>query len=254
VDLGSNTTRLVIYEYEPGKWFHLTDEVREVVRLREGMGNTNVLRGAAIDRSLNALQMFRALCDALEVEDVTVVATSAVRDAENSASFLARAQADTGWELRILTGEEEGYYGALGGINSTGLREGFVVDMGGGSAQVIEVRGGLPGRCVSMPLGALRLTELFLDAETVTPEQVETLRGFVREQLAPVDWFRAKPGDELVIIGGTIRNLAQIDQDKEGLPARFCACLRARGQGSEGNQRGFVAYAAQRAAQSTWLA
>jgi exopolyphosphatase/guanosine-5'-triphosphate,3'-diphosphate pyrophosphatase len=218
VDLGSNTTRLVIYEYEPGKWFHLTEEVREVVRLREGMGSTNVLRGAAIDRSLNALRMFRALCDAVKVEDVKVVATNAVRDAENSASFLARAQADTGWELRILSGEEEAYYGALGGINSTGLREGFVVDMGGGSAQVIEVRGGLPGRSVSLPLGALRPTELFLDAETITPQKVQTLRRFVREQLAPLDWFRAKPGDELVIIGGTIRNLAKIDQKKKDYP------------------------------------
>ena len=218
VDLGSNTTRLVIYEFEPGKWFNLTDEVREVVRLREGMGNSNVLRRGAIERSLNALRMFSALCDALNVTDVSVVATSAVRDAENSASFLARAEADTGWQLCILSGEEEGYYGALGGINSTGLREGFIVDLGGGSAQVIEVRGGIPKRSVSKPLGALRLTELFLDAEKITIEQVEILRGFVREQLAPLEWFRAKLGDELVIIGGTIRNLAQIDQAKKKYP------------------------------------
>lgn len=218
VDLGSNTTRLVIYEYEPGKWFNLTDEVREVVRLREGMGNTNVLRRDAIDRSLNALRMFSALCKALNVTDVSVVATSAVRDAENSASFLARAEADTGWQLRVLSGEEEGYYGALGGINSTGLREGFVVDLGGGSAQVTEVREGIPVRSVSRLLGALSLTELFLGAEKITTEQVETLREFVREQLALLDWFHAKPRDELVIIGGTIRNLAQIDKAKKKYP------------------------------------
>nr|VFK25722.1 MAG: Ppx/GppA phosphatase [Candidatus Kentron sp. MB]VFK29711.1 MAG: Ppx/GppA phosphatase [Candidatus Kentron sp. MB]VFK74879.1 MAG: Ppx/GppA phosphatase [Candidatus Kentron sp. MB] len=219
IDLGSNTTRLVIYEYEPGKWFNLTDEVREVVRLREGMGNTNVLRGVAIDRSLNALRMFRTLCNVVEVEDVTVVTTSAVRDAENRDSFLARAKTDTGWDLRILSGEEEGYYGALGAINSTGLREGFVVDMGGGSAQVTEVRDGFPQRCVSLPLGALRLTELFLSAqEEVSIEKVSALQGFVREQLAPLDWFQAGADDELVMIGGTIRNLAQIDQERRKYP------------------------------------
>nr|VFK60842.1 MAG: exopolyphosphatase / guanosine-5'-triphosphate,3'-diphosphate pyrophosphatase [Candidatus Kentron sp. UNK]VFK69497.1 MAG: exopolyphosphatase / guanosine-5'-triphosphate,3'-diphosphate pyrophosphatase [Candidatus Kentron sp. UNK] len=218
IDLGSNTTRLVIYEYEPGKWFNLTDEVREVVRLREGMGNTNVLRKAAIDRSLNALRMFRTLCSAVGVDDVTVVTTSAVRDAENRESFLDRAEADTGWRLRILSGEEEGYYGALGAINSTGLREGFVVDMGGGSAQVTEVRDGFPGRCVSLPLGALRLTELFLGTEEVSDEQVAALRDFVREQLSSLDWFRAESGDDLVIIGGTIRNLTQIDQAKHEYP------------------------------------
>jgi len=145
VDLGSNTTRLVIYDYEPGKRFHLVDEVRQVVRLREGMGSTQILRAAAIARSLNALRMFRALYDALGVEEAVVAATSAVRDAGNSASFLARAEADTGWTLRILSGEEEGYYGALGAINATALSEGFVIDLGGGSAQVTEVRGGLPG-------------------------------------------------------------------------------------------------------------
>nr|VFK00239.1 MAG: exopolyphosphatase / guanosine-5'-triphosphate,3'-diphosphate pyrophosphatase [Candidatus Kentron sp. H]VFK00314.1 MAG: exopolyphosphatase / guanosine-5'-triphosphate,3'-diphosphate pyrophosphatase [Candidatus Kentron sp. H]VFK04432.1 MAG: exopolyphosphatase / guanosine-5'-triphosphate,3'-diphosphate pyrophosphatase [Candidatus Kentron sp. H] len=212
VDLGSNTTRLVIYQYEPGQWFNLTDEVREVVRLREGMGGSNVLRGSAIERGLNALRMFRRLCDALQVDDVTVVATSAVRDAENGASFLANAEADTGWKLRILSGEEEGYYGALGAINSTGLREGFVVDMGGGSAQVTEVRRGLPGKSVSMPIGTLRLKELFFPDAQILEAQVAALRGFVGEQLAPLDWFRAGAEDELVIIGGTIRSLAQIDQ------------------------------------------
>nr|VFK80408.1 MAG: exopolyphosphatase / guanosine-5'-triphosphate,3'-diphosphate pyrophosphatase [Candidatus Kentron sp. SD] len=218
IDLGSNTSRLVIYEYEPGKWFNMTDEVREVVRLREGMGNTNVLRGAAIERSLNALRMFRTLCSVVNVEDVIAVTTSAVRDAENRDSFLARVEADTGWKLRILSGEEEGYYGALGAVNSTGLQEGFVADMGGGSAQITEVRNGLPGRCVSLPLGALRLTELFLDTEEVTLEQVEALREFVREQLAPLDWFRMRSGDDLVMIGGTIRNLAKIDQEKHEYP------------------------------------
>lgn len=218
IDLGSNTTRLVIYEYEPGQWFNLTDEVREVVRLREGMGDSNVLRGIAIERALNALRMFRRLCDAVGVDDVTVVATSAVRDAENGESFLANAEADTGWKPRILSGEEEGYYGALGAINSTGLREGFVVDMGGGSAQVTEVRGGFPGRCVSLPVGTLRLTEAFFGKERVSEDRVEALRDFAREQLSPLDWFRAGTGDELVIIGGTIRNLAQIDQARRKYP------------------------------------
>ena len=69
-----------------------------------------------------------------------------------------------------------------------------------------------------MPLGALRLTELFLNSPKVTPEQVEALRGFTREQLQPQDWFRARPGDALVAIGGTIRNLAQIDQAQRLYP------------------------------------
>lgn len=218
VDLGSNTTRLVIYVYEPGRYFRLADEVREVVRLREGMGETNILRAAAIDRGLNALRMFHALCQAMGVEDVTVAATSAVRDGGNRASFLARAQVETGWKLRVLSGEEEAYYGALGAINSTGLSEGFVIDLGGGSLQVTEVRDGLPGRCLSLALGALRTTELFLGPDRVTAAKVAALESHLAGQFTALDWFRARPGDQLVAIGGTIRNLAQIDQARKQIP------------------------------------
>lgn len=218
IDLGSNTTRLVIYDYVPGYRFHLMEEVREVVRLREGMGNGMALRAAAIERAQQAMRMFASFCRTNGIEDVIMTATSAVRDARNGDSFLARVRADTGWEPRLLSGEEEGYIGALGAINSTGLREGFVVDLGGGSAQIVEVRAALPARIVSLPLGALRLTDLFLGYERAKPAAVDALQAFLVEQLAAVDWFRAQPGDRLVALGGTVRNLARIEQAETGFP------------------------------------
>jgi exopolyphosphatase / guanosine-5'-triphosphate,3'-diphosphate pyrophosphatase len=218
IDLGSNTTRLVVYEYEPGRHFHLVEEVREVVRLREGMGNGMALRAAAIERAQQAMRMFASFCRSQGIDEVILTATSAVRDARNGDSFLARVRAETGWEPRLLSGEEEGYYGALGALNGTGLREGFVIDLGGGSAQIVEVRGGLPGRTVSLPLGALRLSDLFLGYDRAKPGAVDNLNAFLAEQLAPVDWFRAQPGDKLVALGGTVRNLARIDQAANGFP------------------------------------
>ena len=218
IDLGSNTTRMVIYEYERDSYFRLEDEIREVVRLREGMGRTNVLRAAAIQRAVNAMRMFKELGDDLGVSEVIVAATSAVRDAINRDSFLARIKAETGWTLRLLSGKEEGRYGALGAINATCLRDGFVIDLGGGSAQIVEVREGIPGRAVSLPLGALRLTELFLSPDKISPEQVAALQKFIGEQLQPLDWFRFQPGDQLVAIGGAIRNLGKIDQVRKRYP------------------------------------
>ena len=218
IDLGSNTTRLVVYEYEPGRRFHLVEEVREVVRLREGMGNGMALRAAAIERAQQAMRMFASFCRSQGIDEVLMTATSAVRDARNGASFLARVRAETGWEPRLLSGEEEGYYGALGALNGVGLREGFVIDLGGGSAQIVEVRGGLPGRTVSLPLGALRLSDLFLGYDRAKPAAVESLNAFLAEQLAPLDWFRAQPGDRLVALGGTVRNLARIHQAATGFP------------------------------------
>lgn len=211
IDLGSNTTRLVAYDYEPGVRFHLIDEVREVVRLREGMGANMVLRAAAIDRALRAMGMFNMLCRASHIDDIVMTATSAVRDARNGDSFLARVRTETGWEPRLLSGEEESYYGALGAVNGTGLRNGFVIDLGGGSAQIVEVRQGLPNRSTSLPLGALRLSDLCLGFDRARPEDVAALRKSIQAQLAALTWFKAGPGDELVAIGGTIRNLAKMD-------------------------------------------
>lgn len=218
IDLGSNTTRLVVYDYTPGHSFHLVEEMREVVRLREGMGNGMALRAAAIERAQVAMRMFAGFCRSQGISEVLMTATSAVRDARNGDSFLARVRADTGWEPRLLSGEEEGRYGALGAINSTGLRNGFVIDLGGGSAQIVEVRGGRPGCNVSLPLGALRLSDLFLGYDRAKPAAVEALQAFLAEQLAPLTWFRAQPDDELVALGGTVRNLARMEQAADGFP------------------------------------
>jgi exopolyphosphatase / guanosine-5'-triphosphate,3'-diphosphate pyrophosphatase len=216
IDLGSNTSRLVIYEHEPGVRFRLVDEVREVVRLREGMGARQVLRAAAIDRSLHALKMYRVLCDAVGVDELIAVATSAVRDATNRNSFLSRVQIDAGITLRLLSGEQEGYYGALGAINGIGLVDGFLVDMGGGSVQVVEVKNRVPGRAASVQLGALHVAENYLGFDAAKPGAVKKLSQRVRKQLAEeLEWFKASEGATLVGIGGTIRNLASVAQAED---------------------------------------
>jgi exopolyphosphatase / guanosine-5'-triphosphate,3'-diphosphate pyrophosphatase len=219
IDLGSNTSRLVIYEHEPGMRFRLVDEVREVVRLREGMGARQVLRAAAIDRSLHALKMYRVLCDAVGVDDLIAVATSAVRDATNRDSFLSRVQSDAVITLRLLSGEQEGYYGALGAINGVGLADGFLVDMGGGSVQVVEIKDKQPGRAGSIQLGALHVAETYLGFDAAKPGTVKKLSRQVKDQLAEqFDWFKAHEGATLVAIGGTIRNLAAIAQSEDKYP------------------------------------
>lgn len=218
IDLGSNTSRLVIYEYEPGERFHLVDEVREVVRLREGMGESQTLRAAAIQRAVTALRMFCSLCQTSGVEDIVAVGTSAVRDARNREALLAPVESMGCLTLRLLSGEEEGYYGALAAVNGLGLRDGFVLDMGGGSVQVTAVNDAMPGRAVSMRLGALYTAEAYLGFEGVKPGAVKRLRALVSDELAELDWFQAGKGLELAAIGGTVRNLASIVQREDNYP------------------------------------
>ena len=92
IDLGSNTSRLIILAYTPGVAFKLIDQVRERARLSEGMGAENILRPEPIERTIHLLKVFRSLCDANGIDTIIAAGTSAVRDARNQVEFLQRAQ------------------------------------------------------------------------------------------------------------------------------------------------------------------
>ena len=133
IDLGSNTARLVIMSTLPGYAFRLEDEIREVVRLRQGMTDDG-LTEEAMARAYVTLRLFKRFCDSVRADEIIATATSAVRDAANGHFFLNRVQRELGLSLRILDGEREAYYGTVGALNDVALTEGAVVDIGGGSA------------------------------------------------------------------------------------------------------------------------
>jgi exopolyphosphatase/guanosine-5'-triphosphate,3'-diphosphate pyrophosphatase len=150
---------------------------------------------------------------------VDAVATSAIRDAENAPAFLAQARARTSLPIRVLSREEESRYGYLAAVNSTTLSEGCVLDLGGGSLQLVRVKGRLARELGSWRLGAVRMTERFLpNGGPAKPRQVEALREHVAQELASAPWL-SKTGRRRVGIGGTVRSLATVAQRAQGLPA-----------------------------------
>ncbi len=218
VDLGSNTSRLIILAYSPGATFQLIDQVRERVRLSEGMGAENVLRAAPMERTVQLMKVFKALCDANGIDTIIATATSAVRDARNQAEFLQRVEREAGLKLRVLSGTEEAYYGYLGAINSTPLTNGLVLDIGGGSLEVSRVHQRRLTQSTSLPLGAVRLSETFLRSDPIKPSDVRLVNRYVEALLSSIDWLKASRGDQLVGLGGTVRALAKIDQRRRAYP------------------------------------
>lgn len=218
IDLGSNTSRLIILAYSPGIAFQLIDQVRERVRLSEGMGAENVLRAAPMDRTVQLMKVFKALCDANGIDTIIATATSAVRDARNQAEFLRRVESEAGLKLRVLSGDEEAYYGYLGAINSTPLTNGLVLDIGGGSLELSRVRQRQLTHSTSLPLGAVRLTETFLHSDPIAAPDVRLVNRYVEALLSSIDWLKAARGDQLVGLGGTVRALAKIDQRRRDYP------------------------------------
>ncbi|MDW8326254.1 MAG: Ppx/GppA phosphatase family protein [Anaerolineales bacterium] len=220
IDLGSNSARLIVAQYTPGESFKITYEYSRRVRLAEGLAANERLQPAAIARAIETLQMFQAYCAANGVRRILPVATAATRDAVNRAEFLREVRQATGLRLRVLSGEQEAYYGALGVINGSGLRDGLVIDVGGGSAQISVVRDGAFQRGHATSLGAVRLTEAFFPDERVTAAQFKALNRHLDQTFAKLTWMKLN-GGRFVGLGGSIRTLARIDRDQRDYPLRL---------------------------------
>ncbi len=215
--MGSGTARLVVYSYEPGRWFRLSDEVREPVRLGEGFAESGQLSTDAVLRAQDALKLYADFARATGLGRLHVIATSAVREAANQKVFLKRIK-NFNLDFKILSGEEEARYGALAVANSFEAQDAWVMDLGGGSSQIsrLEHKKFVDGK--AYPLGAVRLTEQFLKSNPPKKREIENLEMFVEANLGPQLRQMRQSGAPLIAMGGTIRNLARAVQKKKNYP------------------------------------
>ncbi len=218
IDMGSNSFRLVVFQYEPGSWWSLADEIREATRVSAGMGDEGVLRPEPMDRALRTAAVFSSFLRTSGVERVDPVATSAIRDAANRDELLASIRERTGLAVRVISGAEEAWYGYLAIVNSLAFEDGFGIDVGGGSVQLMRIAGRRLEDAESVRLGSVRVSEAFLPGEETSGKQVKALRKHVSRTLAELEWWEAADGRRLAGIGGTIRNLATAAQKTLDLP------------------------------------
>ena len=174
IDLGSNSFRLVVF-MSAGGWWRRADEIYEPVRIGEGLAASGRLGEEPMRRALATLDVFDHFCRAAELDDdeVDAVATSAIRDAENADGFLALAREHTSLPIRVLSREQEARYGYLAAVNSTTLTDGCVLDLGGGSLQLVRVVDRNARELGSWRLGAVRMTERFLPCERSREAQAD---------------------------------------------------------------------------------
>ena len=218
IDLGSNSFRLVVF-MASGGWWRRTDEIYEPVRIGEGLAASGRLGEEPVRRALATLDVFDHFCRAADLHggEVDAVATSAIRDAENATGFLALAHEHTSLPIRVLSREQEARYAYLAAVNSTTLADGCVLDLGGGSLQLVSVASRLGRELGSWRLGAVRMTERYLPPNgPAKARQIEELREHVAAELERARWLT---GGRLVAMGGTVRNLAVAVQREKGLPS-----------------------------------
>ena len=193
IDLGSNSWRLVVFSYGPG-WWKRTDELYENVRIGAGLGASGRLSEEAIARGLETLSVFAHFCQAHELgrDDVQVVATSAIREASNRQDFLRAAEDRSGFRIEVLSEDEEAWLGYLAAINTSTLRDGAVLEIGGGSLQLIRVAGRRAYERPSFALGAVSLTEELMPGSGPTRKrELEDVRARTRSLLGDQRWLGA---------------------------------------------------------------
>jgi exopolyphosphatase/guanosine-5'-triphosphate,3'-diphosphate pyrophosphatase len=223
IDLGSNSFRLVVFMAGQG-WWRRTDEIHEPVRIGEGMAASGLLGEEPMDRALATLEVFAHFCRASGLGDgsVDAVATSAIRDAENAEQFLGRARERFGMPIRVLSREQEARYGYLAAVNSSTLADGCVLDLGGGSLQLVGVADRLEVESASWRVGTVLMSERFLPPNgPAKRRQLDELREHVAGELAAAGWLPrlGQEAGRIVGIGGTVRNLAAAAQRACGLPS-----------------------------------
>jgi len=215
VDIGTLTCRLLVADLPPGGGLREIQSDRRILRLGEGVDQAKQLSVAAMDRVLQCLKEWRELIDAAQVDAVAVVATSAVRDATNRAEFLDRVKREAGFEVELISGEEEARRTMLG-IRS-GLPHGvtnvLALDIGGGSTEFMLDQPGQPSIVRSIDIGVVRLCERFLYHDPPTDDEVRQAREWVaRETKAAVAGMHKYQAATFVGTAGTITSLAAMAQ------------------------------------------
>src|SRR4029079_1173286 len=175
--------------------------------------STGLLAPDAVAKALTSLRRFRALCKIQKVGRVYAIATAACRDASNGPDFIARAERICGTRIQILSGPREAKLSALGVVSGIHNPDGIVGDLGGGSLELIDVRGNRARSGVTLPLGSLALQDL-------ADKSLKRAERIVKSELADVAQLKAGRGRTFYAVGGTWRSLARIHIVQSGYPLR----------------------------------
>jgi exopolyphosphatase / guanosine-5'-triphosphate,3'-diphosphate pyrophosphatase len=217
IDLGSNSFHMVIVESRAGG-FQVIDREKEMVRLGERTLSRGRLSAAAARRGLDTLREYKRLADMHGVDKLLAVATSAVREAANGEDFLERVGGEIGVWPRVVSGEEEArliYLAALHSVHLEGKRA-LVVDIGGGSVELVLGAGHRVEWAVSEKLGVLRMNEHFVHSDPLSARDERRLADHVREVIGPLaERAQAEGYDCVVGTSGTILALGAMSHAAE---------------------------------------
>ncbi len=203
VDLGSNSVRLVVYEGHTRNPVPIFNE-KAVLRLGRGLQTTGLLNEEGMAQALTVMHRYRAVARAMDANPFEVLATAAVRDAENGPAFVqALRDRLANVPIHILSGVQEAAYSADGMVCGIPAADGVLADIGGGSLEVVRLVDGIRGPSQTLKLGVIRLAER-------SGGDPMRARAIAEADLQTVPWLTEASGRDLYLVGGAWRALARI--------------------------------------------
>ncbi|MDD5285331.1 MAG: Ppx/GppA phosphatase family protein [Desulfuromonadaceae bacterium] len=209
IDIGSNSIRCIIAEVSGDGKFKIMDDEKATVRLGEKLSITGAISADASNRAIEAIRRFRKLVTGLNVEAVEAVATSAVRTATNGRELVAKLSEELGHEIKVISGEEEAELTAASALSNFDMygKRYAMVDIGGGSVEIVTAYGNHVEEFYSLDLGAVVLTDRFLPSDPIAENELRKLQRHIREGLKRTFAGKRVSVDSLIGSGGTLTAL-----------------------------------------------
>ncbi len=219
IDIGSNTMRLSVYKVEEGR-FSVMFHKKEMASLASYVDDDDRLSKAGIRQAIDILYSFTSICECLGVESIYPFATASLRNIVNTQEVVEKIENETGYVISVLTGRQEAEYDFLGAMNAVDLSEGLLVDIGGGSTELVFFKRRAALVSASLPIGSLNLYKRFIAGLIPDENESQEICAMVARELATVE-LPSEKNDTTVIcgVGGTIRAASRLYNAHYDLPS-----------------------------------
>ncbi|GAE30703.1 exopolyphosphatase [Halalkalibacter hemicellulosilyticus] len=218
VDMGSNSIRLVINEIEKNGRYKELYNFKTVARLSSHLDDQGVLLENGIQLILDTLSRFQTILNAHNIKNVQIIATAAMRKAENKQDIIKLIKKKLNLDIQILSEYEEAFYGYLAVVNSMSIETGLTIDIGGGSTEITYFNNRKLIHYHSFPFGAVTLQKQFFSSDQSQSKQIQLLRKFILNELKTLSWLKKLTVQSVIGIGGSARNISLIHQRQSQYP------------------------------------
>ena len=210
VDLGSNTIRMTIYDQINDDWNCILNQ-KEYIGIIEYKKN-GILSENGVVRIIETLKSFLNISQTVSTDNFCCFATASLRDVKNSKSIIKRVKNETGIEINIISGGDEARLDFLGSYSDLDFNEGLIIDMGGGSTEIIRFQNCNISNLVSMPIGSLFLYKKYVNEIIPNKREIKSIKSYVKKQIINIEWL-PDSCDKVCLIGGTARAIARLHQE-----------------------------------------